>query len=741
MSEVVFESPAREWNDAFPIGNGFLGGMVFGGVAHERIQVNEDTVWSGGPLERVNPDCRAHLDEIRALLFDGKIAQAERLAARAMYGTYLHPRHYQTLGDVWIDFESADDSCKMGEYLRALDLNEAVGRISCGGSAGETRTFFASNPAHVLAYRIDAASGETLSFDVRATRKDNRPGRGSSYCDGCMALDASTIRLWGTNGGRDGISFELLVRVVAEGGTQERMGSRIVVAHASAATVYITGRTSVRSEDAKAWCLDVLDEAAKRPFAELLAEHVNDYRSLFDRCTLRLGPENEADPKALLSTPARLQALRAGETDLGLVSTYFDFGRYLLISSSRAGSMPANLQGVWNGEFEPAWGSKYTININIQMNYWLAEQTGLGELQLQLFEHMRRMLPRGQEVARKMYGARGYCCHHNTDIWGDCAPADANRSATPWPLGAAWLSLHIVEHYRYTKSKAFLDEYLNLLREAVLFLVDYLVQDPDGRWVCGPSSSPENTYRTATGAEGNLCMGPSMDTQIVRELFSGYLEIAEELQLDDALVPILRDRLAGLPPIEVGKLGTIREWAEDYDEVDPGHRHVAHLFALYPGTQIRFDTTPELARAAKATLKRRLSFGGGHTGWSKAWTTLLFARLHDSAAAWENLCGLLANSTMDNLFDTHPPFQIDGNFGGATAVLEMLVQDYGSDVYLLPALPAEIPEGSVRGVRLMSGAVLDMSWSAGKLCDYELEPLRPGSVTLHFGNESASVRF
>lgn len=738
MSEVRFNHPASQWNDALPIGNGFLGAMVFGGIESERIQVNEDSVWSGGPMERVNPDCLEHLDEIRDLLVMEKPREAEQLASRAMYATYPHMRHYQNLGDVWINFAQtgAKSIMRLGQndakdYSRVLDLNHAVGYVSYTADGGNhKRTFFASNPANVCVYHIEAPAGETISCDVRISRKDNRPGRGSSYCDGCQAIAPNTIRLWGVNGGDNGISFEFVVRIVTASGTTARMGSSIVVKDAPELTVFITARTSVRSKDPLSWCLDKLNQAEAYGFSRLLADHVADYRNYFDRCHLELGSKD--DDFADQTTANRLENLRKGHVDAKLIETYFDFGRYLLISSSREGSLPTNLQGIWNDEFEPAWGSKYTININTQMNYWPAEQTGLGDLHKPIFDHLARMLPKGQKVAREMYGARGFCCHHNTDIWGDCAPQDANVSATIWPLGAAWLCLDIIEHWRYTKDSMFLEQNYAILREAVLFLNDYLLQDKHGRWVTGPSTSPENTYRTGSKTVGNLCMGPSMDTQIVRELFSGFLSIARSSYPNDPIIHSVEEKLPHLPDIEIGKLGTIMEWAEDYDEVEPGHRHIAHLFALYPGTQIRPDKTPELAVAAAKTLERRLSFGGGHTGWSKAWITLLYARLHNAKKAWENLTGLLSNSTLDNLFDTHPPFQIDGNFGGTAAILEMLVQDYENDVYLLPALPKQLPNGSVRGIRLMCGATINLSWRNGELHSLTLTGLRDGVVSLHY---------
>ena len=418
--------------------------------------------------------------------------------------------------------------------------------------------------------------------------------------------------------------------------------------------------------------------------------------------------------------PERMKNFRNGATDTGLLNLYYNFGKYLLISSSREGSLPANLQGIWNEEFTPMWGSKYTVNINLQMNYWFAEKAGLPELHMPLLDHLKRMLPHGKETAEKMYHAKGFCCHHNTDIWGDCAPQDNHTTATIWPMGGAWLCLHIYEHYLYTKDRAFLKEYYPVLRESVRFFLDYMVEDAEGNWVTGPSCSPENVYISAQGEYGSLCMGPAMDTEIVKELFHAFLEMAEEAGEKRELMAKVKNYLEHLPDLKVGANGQIQEWLQDYEEMEPGHRHISQLFALYPAQQIRMDTTPELAKAAAATLKRRLENGGGHTGWSKAWIVLLYARLWNSEESYHNLAELLAHATFDNLLDNHPPFQIDGNFGGACGILEMIVQDYGDRIYLLPALPWQMKDGEAEGIRTKSGHMLKICWNDGQVKELEV---------------------
>lgn len=757
MNKIWFQKEAENWNEALPVGNGYLGAMVFGGKSKERIQVNEDSLWSGGFMSRVNPDAKQNLQTVRELLFEGKLEEAETLAAQSMYATYPHMRHYQTLGDVWIDFFHSRgkkrverlenqlpfivyDAPLVDEYRRELDLENALGNISyifdkklCN------REFFSSYPSMVIAYHMQSEEGGKLDFDVSLTRKDNRSGRGSSFCDGTQVLEDRIIRMYGQQGGADGLEFEMAACVVAEGGKQFRMGSHIIVEGAAKATIYITGRTSYRSANPHEWCMNTLENAANKTYEALKEEHIKDYQKYFNASSLLLERDEKLDS---LTTPQRLERLRQGNQDIGLVNIYYNYGRYLLISSSREKSLPANLQGIWNEEFEPAWGSKYTININIQMNYWIAEKTGLSSLHMSLIEHLKKMHQHGKDVANEMYGARGFCCHHNTDIWGDCAPQDNQISSTIWPMGGAWLCLHMIEHYKYTKDREFILEYFEILKDSVLFFVDYMVQDEKGYWITGPSSSPENIYLNDRKECGCLCMGPMMDSEILRELFSGYIFIAKELGKEDEILKEVEKRLSLLPKLEIGKHGQIKEWREDYEELDIGHRHISQLFALYPASQIRPDKTSELAKAAERTLERRLEHGGGHTGWSKAWIILFYTRLHRAEKAWNNLLELLKYTTLDNLFDNHPPFQIDGNFGGACGLLEMLVQDFEDEIHLLPALPCELKRGKLTKIYTKSGSVLDISWNNGKLTDIELSGLRDGCVTIVSGeNYSQNIEF
>ena len=486
MNKICFREEAKDWNEALPIGNGFLGAMVFGKIGTERLQINEDSVWTGSFMERVNPDARENYPKVRELLLNGEIEQAELLAERSMYATYPHMRHYQTLGDVWIDFYKQrgktifkkdqggllsvqHESVEVQTYNRELDISRAVGKIQYESEKGKyEREFFASNPDHIIVYQMKSTDGELLNFDLSLTRKDNRSGRGSSFCDGTEVLDGNKIRLYGKQGGDHGIAFELLVQVRTKNGKISRMGSHLLVEDAKEATLFITARTSFRSEHPLQWCMDVLSNAEKESYGTLQERHIKDYLSYYEKSNLKL---NCKDSYEHLTTQERLEQMRNGIEDIELINTYYNFARYLLISSSREGSLPSNLQGIWNEEFEPMWGSKYTININIEMNYWIAES----KLHMPLLEHLQRMYPHGKDVAEKMYGIDGFCCHHNTDIWGDCAPQDNHVSSTLWPMGGAWFCLHLIEHYKYTKDREFLKEYYGILKDAVKFFLQLCV--------------------------------------------------------------------------------------------------------------------------------------------------------------------------------------------------------------------------------------------------------------------------
>lgn len=734
----------QEWLKALPLGNGQIGAMVFGDLPVERIQLNEKTLWSGSPFDNDNPDAPKYIPEIRRLLFAGKFREATELTnrtqvckgqgsangngARAPFGCF------QTLGDLWLDF---GDASTYTNYRRELDLSNAVATVSYQ-QKGVTykREYFVATSPNVLVIRITANRKGAITCTAGLTR----PEHFQTVAEGQELVMSGSL-----DNGAGGQGMQYMTRLAAnqKGGAKQVVDGKLLIKAAdelilvlTAATDYLPQYPVYKGRDYVAVTRKYLNQAIRMPYAQIRQSHIRDYQQYFNRVSLNLAGDTATEG---LSTDQRLQRFATVHTDNFLTQLYFQYSRYLLISSARPNTLPANLQGIWANKIQTPWNGDYHTDINVQMNYWLAENTNLSELHLSLTNFIQSIEAPATRSAKIQFGLEGWCINPIVNVWGFTAPGEHPS----WGLASGasgWVAQHLWQHYRFTLDTAYLRSVYPTLKNCARFYLGWLVKDPEsGKLISGPAASPENSFLAPDSSNGTISMGPSHDQQIIDELFGNVLQAAAVIQDRDPIVATIREARANLLKTKIGPDGRIQEWAKPYPENEPGHRHLSHLYALYPGDAFNMKESPDYVAAAKKTLQYRLAHGGGHTGWSAAWVTNLWARMKDGDEALRAFSAILKKRTAPNLFDLHPPFQIDGNFGAAAGIAEMMLQSQEGYLELLPALPAAWPSGSVKGLCGRGGFVVDMNWAAGILTGGSIVSKKGGLCELLYGGRR--IRF
>lgn len=717
---------AKSWEQGLPVGNGQQGAVLLGGVQQERIVLNEESLWYGGKRERAVEAGKEKLEKVRELLEKGEASKAQTLCGRWFVGNPRYTNPYHPAAEAILNFEPFG---KVKEYFRGIDLEKGEAGVKiCFDNCKTVRELFSSVKYQVTALRMETDKEQGMSFSLGLNR---RP-----FEENAEAEDRE-ISLNGHSG--DGVCYDIRCRVGKTDGKVDVEGGYLLVENASYVEIFFCVRTDYESKECLDECSRLLKAAAKVGFEEIKRAHIEEYGRLYNSMKLEIEGTEELEQ---IPVDELLKRCEEPRVQGYLTQLLFSYARYLLISSSYGCALPANLQGIWNGSFTPPWESGYTININLQMNYWMADRAGLGVCYESFFNLIEKMLPNGRKTAKKVYACRGFVAHHNTNLWGDTDITGLWLPAFLWPMGGAWMANQLYHHSEFKENpKEIRERVLPVMKECILFFYDYLYRKSDKMWISGPTVSPENTYRLLDGQEASVAMGVAMDHQIIRELAENYLEGCRRYNTGSPeyeTEKMAQEILEHLPPTKIGKSGRILEWQEEYEEVEKGHRHISHLYGLHPGREISEDT-PALFEAAKRTLEYRLEHGGGHTGWSKAWIMCFYARLKDKKKFDEQMRQFLANSVDENLWDIHPPFQIDGNFGMAEAVLEALASRRGDVVELLRIIPEGMETGMVTGLCLEGRLKVDFAWKCGKLTKISLSSGKTQTIELRYCGIRRSV--